>query len=51
MSLDEIRKTKIEKVEKLRKAGIDPYPASSGRTHRITDAWKTSISYWGIRKS
>lgn len=38
MSLDEIRKTKIEKVEKLRKAGIDPYPAFSGRTHKITDA-------------
>lgn len=38
MALDEIRKTKIEKVEKLRKAGIDPYPAFSGRTHRITDA-------------
>ena len=37
MALDEIRKTKIEKVKKLRKAGIDPYPAVSGRTHSISD--------------
>lgn len=35
MALEEIRKTKIEKVQALRKAGIDPYPASSGRTHTI----------------
>jgi len=35
MSLDEIRKTKIEKLEKLKKVGIDPYPAVSGRTHIV----------------
>lgn len=38
MALDEIRQTKIEKIEKLKKAGIDPYPPSSGRTHEITQA-------------
>ena len=38
MALDEIRKTKIEKVKELRKAGIDPYPASSARTHSISEA-------------
>lgn len=38
MALDEIRKTKIEKVSKLRETGIDPYPASSVRTHSITQA-------------
>ncbi|MDP3697917.1 MAG: lysine--tRNA ligase [Candidatus Taylorbacteria bacterium] len=38
MALDEIRNTKIEKVEKLRKVGIDPYPASSGRTHKVSEA-------------
>src|SRR3989344_5192156 len=37
MALDEIRKTKIEKVIKLRKVGIDPYPAVSGRTHSISE--------------
>lgn len=39
MALDEIRKTKIEKVEKLRKAGIDPYPSVSKRTHSINEAF------------
>ena len=38
MALDEIRKTKIEKVKELRKMGIDPYPASSARTHSISEA-------------
>ena len=38
MALDEIRNTKIKKVEELRKSGIDPYPASSSRTHKISDA-------------
>ncbi len=37
MALDEIRNTKIEKIEKLRKSGIDPYPASSGRTATIAE--------------
>ena len=37
MSLEEIRKTKIEKIEKLRKAGLDPYPAFSARTHKVVD--------------
>lgn len=38
MSLEEIRKTKIEKIAKLKKAGVNPYPASSGRTHKISEA-------------
>src|SRR3989344_451048 len=38
MALDEIRKTKIKKVEELRKSGIDPYPASSARTNSIKEA-------------
>ena len=38
MSLDDIRKTKIEKLEKLKKAGIEPYPAVSGRTHIVAQA-------------
>ncbi len=37
MALDEIRKTKINKIEELKKAGIDPYPASSSRTHTISE--------------
>src|SRR3989344_9526338 len=48
MALDEIRNTKIKKVEELRKSGIDPYPAVSLRTHSIVeainnfDAWSES---------
>lgn len=40
MALEEIRKNKIDKVEKLRNAGIDPYPAVSGRNKSIADAVK-----------
>lgn len=35
MPLDDIRAGRIEKLEHLRRAGIDPYPAKSWRTHRI----------------
>ena len=38
MALDEIRKTKIKKVEELRKSGVEPYPASSSRTNSIREA-------------
>ncbi|OGZ73785.1 MAG: lysine--tRNA ligase [Candidatus Staskawiczbacteria bacterium RIFCSPLOWO2_01_FULL_40_39] len=38
MALDEIRKMKIEKVKKLRKAGIDPYPALTRRSHSVAEA-------------
>src|SRR3989338_3424323 len=48
MALDEIRNTKINKVEELRKSGIEPYPAVSLRTHSIEetinnfDSWSAS---------
>lgn len=38
MSLDDFRKVRIEKLAKLRDAGIDAYPASSQRTHTIKQA-------------
>lgn len=38
MALDEIRNTKIKKVEELTKLGIDPYPAISSRTNSIAEA-------------
>ncbi len=38
MALDEIRKVKIEKLEKLRAAGVDPYPAVSHRTMNVGQA-------------
>lgn len=36
MSLEEIRRARLEKLEKLRKAGVDPYPAKSWRSHEIS---------------
>jgi lysyl-tRNA synthetase class 2 len=36
-SLAQIREIRIEKANKLRKLGIDPYPAKSQRTHKITE--------------
>src|SRR3989344_9129166 len=38
MPLDDIRSARLEKLEKLRKAGTDPYPAKSWRTHTINQA-------------
>lgn len=32
--LDEIRKVRLEKINKLRELGIDPYPAKADRTHK-----------------
>ncbi len=37
MSLSDIRKARLEKLDKLQKAGIDPYPARSSRTHTINE--------------
>lgn len=37
MPLDEILAARREKLEKLKKAGIDPYPAKSWRTHSIAE--------------
>ncbi len=33
MSLEEIRKTRLHKLQMLRQAGMDPYPADTARTH------------------
>ncbi len=38
MGLEEIREARIEKLKKLRKAGVNPYPAKSSRTHTIGEA-------------
>jgi len=38
MALDEIKKVKLEKLEELRKRGIDPYPASSHRSMTAGEA-------------
>ncbi|MDB5204123.1 MAG: lysS [Candidatus Taylorbacteria bacterium] len=38
MALDEIRQVRLDKLNKLKEKGINPYPAKSSRTHTITEA-------------
>lgn len=38
MALEDIRKVRLEKLEKIKAKGIDPYPAKSSRTHYINEA-------------
>ena len=38
MALEEIRKARLKKLENLKKAGIEPYPAESFRTHTVGEA-------------
>ncbi|MBI4117126.1 MAG: lysine--tRNA ligase [Parcubacteria group bacterium] len=38
MALEEIRKARLKKLENIKKAGIDPYPAESFRSHKISEA-------------
>jgi len=40
VQLSEIRKTRLEKIESLKKSGIEPYPLSVRRTHFISQALK-----------
>jgi lysyl-tRNA synthetase class 2 len=36
--IEELRQVRIQKLEQLKKAGIDPYPIHSERTHTIVEA-------------
>lgn len=38
MALDEIRQVRLEKLQKIKDKGMDPYPAVSLRTHTILEA-------------
>ncbi len=40
VQLKEIKKTRLEKLEALRRSGIDPYPLETKRTHLISQALK-----------
>jgi len=37
-TIDKIRKNRIEKLERIKKAGVNPYPARTKRTHTINEA-------------
>ena len=38
MSFDDIRNSRVEKLNRLRATGVDPYPATCARTHSIAEA-------------
>lgn len=38
MSLEDIKKIRLEKLERLKKAGVAPYPAKTGRTRGVSEA-------------
>lgn len=38
MALDDFRQERVRKLEQLRKANVDPYPAKSWRTHAVKEA-------------
>lgn len=38
MALDEIRQVRLDKLNKLKAQGINPYPAKSARTHTLIEA-------------
>lgn len=38
MAIEDIRKVRLEKLEKIKAKGIDPYPAESHKTHYINEA-------------
>ena len=38
MKFNELEKIRIKKIEKMREAGIEPYPTRSEVTHRIIEA-------------
>lgn len=36
-SFEEIRETRLKKLQKLKETGVDPYPSTTSRTHQIAD--------------
>ena len=44
-SLEELRTTRLHKLELLKKAGMDPYPARVPRTFCLEDARKSFVEY------
>ncbi len=49
-TIDKIRQNRIEKLERMKKAGIDPYPASTKRTHKIEQALSDFTKFTKAKK-
>jgi len=50
-TIEELRKTRIEKLKKLKDAGLLAYPAKTKRTHRIAEALKDFAKLSKSKKS
>lgn len=50
MALDEIKRSREEKLDKLKDRGIDPYPSRSWRSHRIREALADFEKFAGDRQ-
>lgn len=48
--LNELRKTRLKKLETLAKSGSNPYPLSSKRTHRIEDVLRDFRKFHAKKK-
>ncbi len=48
--IEELRQVRIQKLEQLKKAGIDPYPVESNRTHTITQALEQFATFSADKK-
>jgi len=47
---DELRKIRLKKLEAIRKAGINVYPAKTKRTHKIAEALKDFAQLSRLKK-
>ena len=45
MPLDDIKQSRLDKLEKIKRAGIDPYPAKSWRSHRVSQVSENFDKY------
>ena len=51
MALEDIRAERLEKLQKLKADGTDPYPASTQRTHAIADLRKKFTALSSAKKT
>jgi len=50
MAIDKLRQTRLEKLEAIKKAGLNPYPAKTKRTHKIKETLENFKSLVSSKK-
>ena len=51
MTINELRKIRLKKLEGIKKAGILPFSARTKRTHSINDTFKSFTELSRLKKS